>query len=78
MRTELIRWVKLIILAWPLIGFVATFGFLMVFYRPLRQILERFNCCDLVRLKIGPLEIEKRRRRKRAGNLRRERKQSAP
>ncbi len=43
MRTELPRWVTLIILAWPLIGFIAILAFLAVFYRPLRQILERIR-----------------------------------
>lgn len=65
MRTELIRLVKLITFAWTLIGLLTPFGFLIVFYRPVRNILQRFNCSDLVRLKIGPLEIERWGGRKR-------------
>jgi len=70
MRVEIMRWVKFISVVWPLIGFIVILAFLVVFYRPLRRILEQFNCSDLVRLKIGPLEIEKRGSRKHTGALR--------
>lgn len=60
MRVEIIRWVKLITVVCPFIGLIGILAFLVVFYRPLRRILEQFNCSDLVRLKIGPLEMEKR------------------
>jgi hypothetical protein len=33
--------------------------------------LERFNCEDVERIKIGPIEIVKQRRHKRESNLRR-------
>lgn len=70
------RWVKFITVVWPLIGFIATFGFLMVFYRPLRQILERFNCRDVERIKLGPVEIVKQSRPKQTRTLRRKKNQS--
>ncbi len=64
MRVEIMKWVNFITVVLRLIGFIAIFAFFAVFHRPLRQILEQFNCCDLIRLKLGPLEIEKRRGRK--------------
>ena len=71
MRTELIRSVKVITLAWPLIGFIATLAFLLVFYRPLCRILEQFNCRNVVRIKIGPIEIVKQSRPKQTRTRRR-------
>ena len=71
MWTEFIRSVNVIILPWPIIGIVAIVAFLVVFYRPIRQILERFNCEAVERIKIGPIEIVKQRRHKRESNLRR-------
>ncbi len=62
MRVEIMSWVKFITVVWPLIGFIAILAFLVVFYRPLRRILEQFNCRDVVRIKIGPIEIVKRSR----------------
>jgi hypothetical protein len=73
---EIMRWVKLIAALSPLIGLGAVGTFLAIFYRPLSQILKRFNCGDLIRLKIGPLEIERRPRPKHARALRRKRQQS--
>lgn len=69
MWTELIRPVKVIILPWPIIGIIAILVFLVVFYRPIRQILEQFNCEDVERIRIGPIEIVKQRRRKRTSNV---------
>jgi hypothetical protein len=63
-RVEIMKWVNFITVVCPLVGLIAILAFFAVFYRPLRQILEQFNCCDLIRLKLGPLEIEKRRSRK--------------
>ena len=63
-RVEIMKWVNFITVVWPLIGFIAILAFFAVFHRPLRQILEQFNCRDVIRLKLGPLEIEKRRSRK--------------
>jgi len=57
-------WVNLIAVALPFMGFIAIAAFFAIFHRPVRQILEQFNCCDLIRLKLGPLEIEKGRSRK--------------
>jgi len=71
MRTELVRSVKVIILAWPVIGSTAIMAFLVVFRRPLRRILEQFNCTDVERIKIGPIEIVKQGRPKHTRNLRR-------
>lgn len=63
-QVKIMKWVNFITVVWPLIGFIAILAFFAAFHRPLRQILEQFNCCDLIRLKLGPLEIEKRRSRK--------------
>ena len=71
------RWVKFITVVWPVIAFIAMLASLAVFHRPLCRILEQFNCSDLVRLKIVPLEIEKRAGRKRTGAPRRKKRQSA-
>jgi hypothetical protein len=62
MRVEIMRWVKFITVVSPLIIFISTLVSLLVFYRPLRGIIEQFNCNDVERLKIGPLEIVKRSR----------------
>ena len=75
MRVEIMRWVKFITVVWPLIGFIATLAFLVVFYRPLRRILEQFNCSDVVRIKIGPIEIVKQIRPKHTHTLRRKKTQ---
>ena len=45
-------------------GLIAIGTLFAIFRRPLRQILEQFNCGDLIRLKLGPLEIEKQSSRK--------------
>jgi hypothetical protein len=58
---EIMKWVNFIAVVLPLICFIAI---LAIFHRPLRQILEQFNCGDLIRLKLGPLEIEKQGSRK--------------
>jgi len=70
------RWVKFISVVWPLIGLVWTLGFFVAFYRPLRRILEQFNCRDVVRIKIGPIEIVKQSRPKHTCTLRRKKNQS--
>lgn len=65
MRVEIImRWLKFITMVRPIIGLIATLAVLLVFNRPIRQILEQFNCSDVVRFRIGPFEIEKSSRRK--------------
>jgi hypothetical protein len=50
---------KFMTVLWPLIVFVSIIVFLVLFRRPLRQILERFDCSDVSRLRMGPFEIEK-------------------
>jgi hypothetical protein len=70
------RWVRFVTVVWPLIGFVAIFAFLVVFYRPLRRILEQFNCRDVERIKIGPIEIVKQSRPQHTRTLRRKKSQS--
>ena len=64
MRAEIIRWAKFVTVVWPLIIFISTLAFLLVFYRPLCRILEQFDCSDVARIKIGPIEIVKRSRPK--------------
>ena len=73
---EIMRWVRFVTVVWPLIGFVAIFAFLVVFYRPLRRILEQFNCEDVERIKIGPIEIVKQSRPRHTRTLRRKKSQS--
>ena len=75
MQVEIMRWVKFITVVWPLIGFVAILAFLLVFYGPLRRILEQFNCRDVVRIRIGPIEIVKQSRPKHTCTLRRKKNQ---
>jgi hypothetical protein len=58
-RVEIMRWVKFITIVWPLIGFIATLVLLVVFYRPLCRIVDRFDCQEVERIKIGPIEIVK-------------------
>lgn len=70
MRVELMRWVKFIIVVWPVIAFIPILVFFVVFHRPLRQILERFNCEDIASMKIGPIEFVKQRRPKRTRTCR--------
>lgn len=70
------RWVKFITVVWPLFGFIAILAFLLVFYRPLRQILEQFNCRDVVRIRIGPIEVVKHSRAKHTRTRRRKKNQS--
>ena len=67
-------WVNLITVALPFMGFIAIAAFFAIFHRPLRQILEQFNCGDLIRLKLGPLEIEKLPSRKPARTRNRKKK----
>ena len=62
MRVEIMRWVKFMTIVWPLIGIIATLALLAVFYRPLCRILDRFDCQEVERIKIGPIEIVKRSR----------------
>jgi hypothetical protein len=57
-------WVNLITVALSFMGFIAIGVFFVILHRPLRHILEQFNCGDLIRLKLGPLEIEKQSSRK--------------
>lgn len=71
MRVEILNWVKLVTIAWPVIIFVATVMFLVIFFRPLRRILDRFDSEDIQRFKFGPIEIVKRVRPKRGQNRRR-------
>jgi len=61
-RVEIMRWVQFITIVWPLIGFTATLALLVVFHRPLRRILDRFDCQEVERIKIGPIEIVKQSR----------------
>jgi len=75
-RVEIISWMKFITVVWPLIGLIAILPFLVVFYRPLRRILEQFNCRDVERIKIGPVEIVKQSRPKRMHTVRRKKNQS--
>ena len=72
---EIMRWVKFITVVWPLIGLIATLAFLAVFYRPLRRILKRFDCKEVERIKIGPIEIVKQSRPKHTRTLRRKKTQ---
>ena len=74
MRVEIMRWVRFITLICPLLGLIAIVAFLLVFYRPLCRILEQFNCRDVLRIKIGPIEIEKQPRSKPTRTLRRKEK----
>jgi hypothetical protein len=74
MRTELIRWAKFITVVLPLISTAAIVVFFVLFHRPLRQILEQFNCRGVLRFRLGPLEIEKRGHGKSARSHRRKRK----
>jgi beta-lactamase regulating signal transducer with metallopeptidase domain len=53
------RWVKIATVLWAFIGVAATLAFLVVYCRPLRRILEQFNCEDVERIRIGPIEIVK-------------------
>ena len=76
MRVEIMRWVKFITVVWPLVGFIAFLAFLVVFYRPVRRILEQFDCRDVERIKIGPIEIVKQSRPKHTCTLRRKKDQS--
>lgn len=71
MSAELIRWVKIISLVWPLVWTISVLVFLIPFYRPLRRIVEEFNCSELLRIKIGPIEIVKRVPNKRKSKPRR-------
>jgi hypothetical protein len=73
-QVEIMKWVNFITVVWPLIGFIAILALFAAFHRPLRQILEQFNCCDLIRIKLGPLEIEKGRSRKPVRSRRRKKK----
>jgi hypothetical protein len=72
---EIIRWVKFITVVWPLIIFIAMLAFLVIFFRPLYRILARFDCKEVERFKIGPIEIVKQSRPKHKRNLRREKNQ---
>ena len=76
MRVEIMRWVKFITIVWPLIGFIATLVLLVVFYRPLCRIVDRFDCQEVERIKIGPIEIVKQSRPKHTCTLRRKKNQS--
>jgi len=73
---KMMRWVRFITVAWPLIGFIAALGFLVVFCRPLCRILDQFNCRDVGRIKIGLIEIEKQSRSKNTRTLRRKKNKS--
>jgi hypothetical protein len=77
MRTQITGWVKFIAMLWPLMQFVMRLVFLVLFRHPLRQILERFDCSDVSRIKIWPLEVEKQSRSRRARTPRRTRRRSA-
>lgn len=76
MLTEIMRWAKFMTVLWPLIVSAPIFVFLVFLRRPLRQILERFNCGQVSRIRIGPLEIEKQSRSGRASAPRRTRRGS--
>jgi hypothetical protein len=64
-QMETVRWVRLVAILWPIMGFAAIAFFFALFSRQMRRILERFNCGELRRFRIGPLEIEKEITRKR-------------
>jgi len=73
-RLEVMGLVKLVAAIWPLAGFTVIVAILVVFYRQVRKILEQFNCCDLTRFRLGPLEIEKQSSRKPVRSRRRKKK----
>jgi hypothetical protein len=57
MRPEILRWLKvLLLLVWAVPGLVALF----VLRKPLLEILGRCDNCEFLRIRIGPVEIEKR------------------
>ena len=60
---EIMGWLKFITVVWPVIAFIGLLAFLVVFHRPLRQILKRFDCEDVVRMTIGIRGIELQKRR---------------
>lgn len=55
---------------WPISLFLSILLLVVLFRRPLRRILERFDCKDVLRIRIGPLEIEKQSRSKHARTVR--------
>jgi hypothetical protein len=55
---------KFITVVWPL-TVIAILAFFVLFHRPMRQILARISHSDISRFRLGPLEIETRRRPKR-------------
>ena len=62
MKVQVVSFVKCITVAWPLISLFAPVVFFAVFLRPLRQILERFNCKEVESIEIGPIKIRKQAR----------------
>jgi hypothetical protein len=63
------------------IGFLAVFIFLIIFRRPLTQIVEQSNCADVARISIGlsGIEIVKQMRHsRRQRNLKRHSRVDAP
>ena len=76
MRVETVRWLKLITIAWPVIGFIGMLAFLAVFHRPLRRILEQFDCRNVIRIKIGFIEIVKQNPHNHTCTIRRKKNQS--
>ena len=73
-RLEVMGWLKLVAAIWPFAGLTVIVAILVVFYRQVRQILAQFNCGDLIRFRLGPLEIEKQSSRKPVRSHRRKKK----
>ncbi len=61
---------KFVTVLWPLTLFVSVLSIYVLFRRPLGRILKRFDCNDVLRIRIGPVEIEKQSRSKRARTVR--------
>jgi hypothetical protein len=59
-RAELMWWTKFLILACPLLGLATILVLLVGYYRPIRRILNQFDCPNVTGLKIGPFELSKR------------------
>jgi short subunit fatty acids transporter len=58
MQSEILEWIKVIgsiLLSWPVIGLLA----IILFRKPLLQILLQFTSSDVRKAKVGPVEIER-------------------
>lgn len=54
----ILEWIKTIgalLFSWPVVGFIA----LLVFRKPLINLVEQFTKGDLRRARVGPIEIER-------------------